>query len=133
MKRTYIAGPMRGFPNYNFFIFNLIDNVLTANGYEVYNPARLDREAGEPWTDPAKPDWADETYPLTTQDVRRILRRDTDIIHSLRGEDGDAVIMLPGWRKSVGANLEFSLGRALMLPRFAFKFTKGGYSLRSLK
>lgn len=133
MKRAYIAGPMRGFANFNFPIFNQADRLLTAAGWEIFNPARMDLEAGAPWCDPTNPDYGNTDYPLTAQDMRNAARRDLDVIQSLR--EDDAVIMLPGWRKSTGSRAEFFVGKMIAVPRFSFRFAKtgSGFYMRGLK
>ena len=44
--RIYIAGPMSGYPNLNWNAFDEKEKQLTAAGFEVVNPARMDREIG---------------------------------------------------------------------------------------
>ena len=48
----YVAGPMRGFENYNYPAFDRCARVLRGQGWIVINPAELDREAGKPMADP---------------------------------------------------------------------------------
>ena len=106
MKKTiYIAGPMRGYPNYNFDAFDTADLVLWAQGYTVINPTQLDR-LYEGW----------EVYPpkdfvLTTEFKRRCIKRDLDAI----AEYCDCIYMLKGWSKSTGAQLELALAEFLNL------------------
>lgn len=46
---------------------------------------------------------------------RRYAERDTQAILSLRGEDGDAIALLPGWTNSTGAAAELALARWVKL------------------
>ena len=39
LDRIYIAGPMRGYINYNYFRFFEIEKELIKKGYDVVNPA----------------------------------------------------------------------------------------------
>lgn len=120
-KRTcYIAGPMRGYVSFNFPAFRIAGQLLTAMCWDVISPAKLDVEHKEPWTRAGDFDWADTNYPITPQDCRRCIRRDLDILLGLRRERGDAVILLPGWRKSTGAWAEASVAQWAMLPLWEF-------------
>lgn len=134
-KRTcYIAGRMRGFPNYNFPLFNRCQRILSAS-WNVISPAEEDIKAGEPWTDPARPDWADVKYALTDAQVRRLIRRDVGFILSLRRQKGDAIIMLPtDWRRGVGAGAEINVGRWARIPAYQMEFVgENGFSLTGLE
>lgn len=46
MKKIYIAGPMRGHELYNFPAFDAAEARLRRLGYDVVNPAALDRARG---------------------------------------------------------------------------------------
>ena len=48
----YVAGPMRGYENYNFPAFDRCSRVLREQGWNVINPAELDKDAGKPMSDP---------------------------------------------------------------------------------
>jgi hypothetical protein len=101
--KVYLAGPMSGYPRFNFPLFYSVTKFLREQGYEVVSPAELDDErqakiamasvTGEPghqeWT------WGD------------FLARDVKII-----ADGgiEGIILLPGWQRSRGARLEATLG-----------------------
>lgn len=99
MRSAYISGPMRGIEDFNFPAFDRAEAVLRRAGWELFNPAQMDRDqpvAGDP---------------DSPQVQRKYARRDTDAILSLRAEQGDAIILLEGWEKSRGARAElyFSL------------------------
>lgn len=42
--KVYVAGPMRGIPEFNFPAFNLAAKNLRADGHVVFNPAERDNE-----------------------------------------------------------------------------------------
>lgn len=91
MHRVYIAGPMRGLPLYGFPAFDAAEGLLSGQGWEVYNPARVDREI-------------DGFNPETGEGILAIeqyMRRDYEAILTC-----EAIAMLPGWRKSSGARDE---------------------------
>ena len=48
----YVAGPMRGFENYNYPAFDRQTRVLRAQGWDVVNPADMDRTQFQPDSDP---------------------------------------------------------------------------------
>ncbi len=99
MKNIYIAGPMRGHPRYNFDAFLAAEERLKAKGWNVLSPARMDLNLGfNPDTDtPSEAFMADARW----RDVKAILR------------EADAIYMLKGWEKSVGAQAELALAKWL--------------------
>lgn len=103
MTTTYIAGPMRGLPKWNFPAFDRAAAVLRARGVTCISPAELDREAGfdEHGTEPP--------------DVRACIRRDLLAIL----DHCDTIALLPGWEDSRGCRVEVALGQLLGL-RFVY-------------
>jgi hypothetical protein len=92
--RLYLAGPMRGYKDYNFPAFDYAAKLLRAEGYFVFSPADNDRAKGR--KDPP---------------IRDCLLDDTHWIC----KHADVVALLPGWEKSTGAQAERSLALALGL------------------
>lgn len=45
--RIFIAGPMRGYENYNFKKFDYTEELLRRLGFDVVNPARISRKFKE--------------------------------------------------------------------------------------
>ena len=45
-KRVYIAGPMRGIPELNFPEFYRIEKLWKDMGWDVVNPAQMDKDHG---------------------------------------------------------------------------------------
>ncbi|MGI8905943.1 MAG: DUF4406 domain-containing protein [Candidatus Sumerlaeaceae bacterium] len=86
----YIAGPMRGIPGMNHTAFHEAEERLTALGYVVINPARIEDEF-------SGVDWAG------------CLRRDIALIVTRC----QTLAVLPGWEHSRGASLEVHIARAL--------------------
>lgn len=107
MAKIYIAGPMRGYPQFNFPAFDRAAALGRSLGWDVISPAEMDREHGiDENTAPSvdvnggEPAW-----------VRVFILRDVNIlINTLKAEAGDAIAVLPGWEKSVGAVGEVALG-----------------------
>lgn len=92
--KCYIAGPMKGRPGFNFPAFDEAEERFRALGWEVVNPARLDREQGfDPFKDEAE---SAEFY----------MRRDLPHVCGC-----DAIALLPGWQDSGGANDELTVAK----------------------
>lgn len=98
--KTYIAGPMTGYKDYNFPAFFAAEEQLKKQGWEVINPARLDKEAGY---DPTSTDFVMDDAFLLGAAKRDLL----GVIEC------DAIVLLPDWEKSKGATAEFSVARWL--------------------
>lgn len=106
--RVYVAGPMRGYPRFNFGAFDRACRVLRARGYEPVSPADLDRKNG------FDPDIKGADY--STFDMKAAVRRDVEAILQ-----SDAVVFLPGWRRSVGARAEREVARWAGTPCFDYR------------
>jgi hypothetical protein len=99
----YICGPMRGYPRLNFAAFDKAAELGIASGFNVINPAELDRADG---IDPNNPN-----LELATKCCDKIIRRDITAIMSLNPSNGDGLAVLRGWSSSVGATAEVALAR----------------------
>lgn len=100
-KPIYVAGPMTGYPEFNFPAFRAATARLRGLGYEVRSPHEWDEEehgGKAPSVEEAKP-WA------------YYLRRDLRLLL-----DCEAVAVLPGWRDSRGACLEAHVASMLGMP-----------------
>ena len=93
--RIYIAGPMRGLPDYNFPAFDAARDFLAGLGHDVINPADLDRVSG------AVVESGGHVAANSLFSVEDVLRRDFAAICSC-----DAVAFLPGWERSSGSLAE---------------------------
>jgi len=107
----YVAGPMRGYPEFNFPAFDEATAKLRAAGYVVFNPAERDREVhGDGVNDSATGDLADVAH--TGFSLRDALAADTAWICA----HADGIAVLTGWEQSYGARAEVALGHALGIP-----------------
>lgn len=88
--RIYIAGPMTGYPNWNFPAFDAAAKQIREAGFEAASPAELFDHTDRPWLFYMR---AALTQMLTC----------------------DAVFALRGWRASRGAAIEIELARQLGL------------------
>lgn len=88
VNRVYIAGPMTGVPEWNFPLFNSTARRLRDVGAHVENPAEINPDTDMEW------------HEAMRANIPRLLTCDT-------------LYLLPGWEKSRGATLEYSLATAL--------------------
>ena len=118
MKSCYIAGPMRGIPEYNYPAFMAAEKALEARGWYVHNPAAMDIEVDTD-EDYTLFDADDQILHDTAANARRFARRDTDVLlRKLRAENGDAIVLLPGHEGSTGAAAELAVARWVSLKVF---------------
>jgi hypothetical protein len=107
---------MRGHKYFNFPAFDHAQAKLEALGFEVINPAEMDRQAGcNPlaFDVPEDFDWMSVPAGATNTggSIRDVFLRDTRVICS----HADILYCLKGWETSAGAVAEVALGRALRL------------------
>lgn len=102
---VYIAGPMRGFPRFNFEAFDEAEEGLREMGYIPISPAAMDREVG---FDP-------DTSVPNQAFLEEAMRRDVDAIL-----DSECMVMLPGWQSSVGATAEYHLAKWKHIPIYSW-------------
>lgn len=96
--RVYIAGPMSGYPKFNYPAFHEAESELRDAGYIPVNPAK-DHQVSE--------DGDDFAEGVTYQDCLR------EALQALLTCDG--VALLPGWELSTGAKLEHHVATVLGL------------------
>lgn len=90
----YLAGPMRGIPEFNFPAFDAEAAKLRAEGHVVFSPADGDR-----WlTLTGRPVEPRTCFELDTQWICR---------------HADTIALLPGWERSSGARAERALAEAI--------------------
>ena len=93
----YLAGPMRGIPNLNTPLFNTTAAMLRRSGYTVFNPAEVNDDN------------------LSFEECMRV---DLDAVIN----KCESVVLLPGWRRSIGSNGE--VFTACLCGRDVFEFCK---------
>ncbi len=98
--KVYLAGPMRGYDEYNFPRFREAAAQLREAGYEVLSPAEMDEEL----------DGFDGTTEWTST-IKEAMMRDLPAVLSC-----DAVVVLEGWEKSQGATIETSVAKMVGMP-----------------
>lgn len=101
----YLSGPMTGLPNLNHAAFNSVTAELREAGFRVYNPA--------------------ETWPLERKfDKREGFAEYFGFIC----REGDAIVLLPGWRDSLGAKAEYMAALNVGVPVIEVSDFNGGGS-----
>ena len=112
--KIYLAGPMRGIPHLNYPAFAAARTKLRAGGHEVFCPAEHSlKQHGQ--------EFADGNFDGCARQAER------DYGFSLRrtlGEDlawlcahAEAIALLPGWERSLGAPAEHAAALALGLDK----------------
>lgn len=101
-RACYIAGPMRGYKDFNFPAFDDARNRLLRLGWIVISPADLDRENGVHEDTP-------ESEISSEEQIRIFVERDVRSLLALRAENKDAIVLLEGWERSTGAGAELPL------------------------
>jgi nucleoside 2-deoxyribosyltransferase len=109
--KVYVAGPRRGYKDYNFPAFEAACVALREAGYEVKSPHEMDLEIG---FDPAKDEW-------TSAMAHDAITRDVEAI-----KWADAIVLLSGWEKSTGANAEVHV--ALWAGKEVYQLEEDGLS-----
>lgn len=112
--KIYLAGPMRGYPHFNFPEFDKGAAALRKEGHTVFSPAERDRSAhGDIAADNLAGDekLAECSYGFN---LREALAADMKFIC----EEADAIALLPGWENSKGALAERATATALGLKIF---------------
>ncbi|MGN6589481.1 MAG: dATP/dGTP diphosphohydrolase domain-containing protein [Sphingomicrobium sp.] len=107
MATLYIAGPMRGLPEFGFPEFDRAAGLLHEAGHYPVNPANHDRANGfDPKGMTGNEDLAELGFDLTdalTWDLQQVA-------------DSDGVAVLSGWENSKGARAEVATAHALGVP-----------------
>ena len=101
--KVYIAGPMSGYPRFNFDAFDAAATMLRESGHIPINPAEIDRLFG---IDP-------DTFEETEEFRRNLFWLNLASLYS-----SDGIYLLDGWEHSRGACLEFAAANYLKLPRY---------------
>lgn len=91
--KLYVAGPMTGYDDFNFPLFDMASKEARSRGYQVVSPADIDRQHGLTGKSPA--DHID-LCPIIIRDVEALV-------------DCDGMLLLPGWENSRGAVAEVSV------------------------
>lgn len=106
--KIYIAGPMRGYKNFNKDNFNQAEEYLASQGYETVNPVKLDTQKGillESETGSVQ-----DIPGFSQKMLEDIVKTD---VEAILGCDG--IYMMDGWKNSKGAQAEHAIAEWLGL------------------
>lgn len=106
--KCYIAGPMRGYPRWNFDAFDRAAEEFRNNGWIAVSPADIDRALG---FDPDGPD--DQ---VSDEFLKKAILRDIEVVL-----DCDAIVLLPGWEESSGVAIELAAAKMMRLEVIHYK------------
>ncbi len=111
--RVYLAGPMRGIPNFNFPAFKEAADKLREDGHEVFSPSERDEADFGSLNQPTgnEEEFAKAVHLTPRQLRRRVFFFDCEYIC----KHADAIALLPGWENSKGAKVEKALADVLDL------------------
>ena len=110
-RQYYLAGPMSGYPRFNYPLFAQVANAMRQTGKAVVSPHELNPEPIVDIDDPS------DIPVIERPEVIRRLRDDTR--HLARCTD---IVLLPGWTKSVGARYELQIALGLDMGVHYFRF-----------
>lgn len=103
VNEVYLAGPMRGYVEYNYPAFKRAATLLRSRGVVVHNPAENDAKLSI------------EDLNKYDNPLKMYLRQDLqDVLVS------DAVVVLPGWEESLGARTEVTVAFATSTPVYEY-------------
>ena len=110
-KEVYIAGPMSGYPEFNFPAFFAAQNKLEMWGWKVWNPAAKETE---------KEVQANAAY--IAGDNKALVESGWDYKGAITWDCmkviwGDGIYMLKGWEFSIGAIAEHSVAKFIKAQR----------------
>lgn len=97
----YVAGPMTGYPKFNYPAFDAAAKDLRQRGFKIVSPAELD----DPKTRElalASPDGAPGSGSHNNETWGDFLARDVKLV----ADQVDGIAVIPGWQNSKGARLE---------------------------
>lgn len=100
--KVYLAGPMRGLPDWNYLAFDKAEIAWRDAGHHVFNPARLARALGYDFSSCGG--MADRPH------LQHVMISDVACLYA-----AEAIALLPGWELSEGATVELALAQFLNL------------------
>lgn len=108
-KSIYIAGPMSGYPEFNFPAFYAAEDRLRADGWTVFNPADKEQEREHKARNPESfKDGVPGTLIDSGFDFKSCYLWDCEKVIN-----ANAIYMLPGWQYSPGACGEHAVAVAM--------------------
>lgn len=112
--KLYLAGPMRGYDDFNFPAFHTSAAELRAMGHVVFSPAEKDEEQHGKSAFQGKVEIQETKAAAVGFSLRKALQMDLDYICA----EADGIALMRGWEGSNGATAESATARALGLKRY---------------
>lgn len=109
LGKIYIAGPMRGYPEFNFPAFRVAAEEFRKRGFTVFSPHEDSEKAYGKDFSKKYPTGSGEDAEKDGFSIRNALANDLDWIC----QEADSIYMLRGWEKSRGAIAEHATAVAL--------------------
>lgn len=112
--QIYVAGPMRGYPHWNFDAFaNATWHLRGRYRITVIDPSEMDMMQGfDPFVVTEEEFTRQDWHAAMRRDFRRIL-------------ECDGIALLPGWEKSEGAKAELFVARTIGIEVFLYDHREG--------
>lgn len=104
--KVYIAGPMRGIPNWNMDKFAEAEKLWKGFGHHVFSPAQLVKAMGYDTNGSCEPGTK-----TGLEHLKHVMLSDIACIYAC-----DAVAVIAGWEDSRGSTVEVALAQFLGLP-----------------
>jgi hypothetical protein len=98
----YLAGPMTGYPQFNFPAFEQAAWELRTVGHKIISPHELDTPEVQAEAKKSMDGKLDSEGKIAGMTWADILSKDVKVV----ADHTDGVVVLPGWDKSKGATLE---------------------------
>jgi Domain of unknown function (DUF4406) len=108
--RLYLAGPMRGYKDFNSQAFKRAAAILRMQGHVIFSPAEKDEEKH-----------GEDILRSITGDEREASAKGFSLRDALYDDltyicrEADGIALLPGWEQSSGALAEWATAKALGL------------------
>lgn len=114
--KVYVAGPITGYPHFNFPAFADATRLLRNAGHEVCNPCEHDIEVyGPEFLQASHDDDASKIVELGF-DLHEAMTYDLGYIIN----EADCVVVLDGWENSTGARTEVHMAQTIGKPVYTF-------------
>jgi hypothetical protein len=121
--RYYLAGPMTGYPQFNFPMFDRVASELRLRGLAIVSPAEMDSEAVRAAALASSDGKLQPGDKIADETWGEILARDVRVV----ADEIEAVIVLPDWHRSRGARLEVFV--ALLCSKPVLAYSSAGLKL----
>lgn len=100
--KLYLAGPMTGYPQFNFPLFHSAAADLRARGLDIHSPAEHDTPAVQAAAIASTDGSLDANGKIAGETWGDILAKDVKVV----ADQVDGIVFLPFWENSKGARLE---------------------------